>query len=159
MRARYGLGADPLQPHDNIIAGTAYMREMLDCYGKAGFLAAYNAGPTQYDTHLVTGIPLPVETRAYVARLLPVIEGEQNAMLAADGMPPRVAMSWVQAPLFVAPSVGRTPSMPGSSETANAVASHAQPAAHSKGNAIADLTPPHRALSSMFVPVSGKTRS
>jgi len=159
MQARYGLGADPLQPHDNIIAGTAYLREMLDCYGKAGFLAAYNAGPAQYDAHLATGIPLPAETRAYLARLLPMIEGNRNTTLAGDVMPPREAMHWVQAPLFVAPSVGRTTSMPGSSETANSTASHAQPTEPSERNAIADLTPSHHALSSMFVPVSGKTRS
>ncbi len=156
MRARYGLGADPLQPHDNIIAGTAYLRDMLDCYGKAGFLAAYNAGPTQYDTHLVTGIPLPAETRAYVARLLPVIEGEENAMLAADVMPPRAAMNWVQAPLFIEISATRSASAPGGSGIANSAAPHLQPAAPSESNAIADLTPSHRALISMFVPVSGK---
>ena len=156
MQARYGLGADPLQPHDNIIAGTAYLREMLDCYGKAGFLAAYNAGPAQYDAYLATSTPLPAETRAYVARLLPVIEGKRNAVLASNAMPPRVAMNWVQAPLFIAPSVGRTTSMPGSSETANSAASHAQPAAHSESNAIANLTPSHHALISMFVPISGK---
>lgn len=156
MQARYGLGADPLQPHDNIIAGTAYLREMLDCYGEAGFLAAYNAGPAQYDAHLATGSPLPAETRAYVARLLPVIEDKRNTVLASDIIPPRVAMNWVQAPLFIEDTAEQTASTPGSSGIANSPASRAQPTEPSERNAIADLTPSHHALSSIFVPVSGK---
>jgi len=44
LRARYGLGADPYDSHDNILAGTAYIRELYDRYGAPGFLAAYNAG-------------------------------------------------------------------------------------------------------------------
>ena len=42
---RYGLGGDPYEPHDNIMAGTAYIREMYEQFGSPGFLAAYNAGP------------------------------------------------------------------------------------------------------------------
>src|SRR5690606_1039651 len=41
LRVRYGLGRDPFDPRDNIIAGTAYLREMYDRYGSPGFLAAY----------------------------------------------------------------------------------------------------------------------
>ena len=67
LRLRYGLGADPFDPHDNIIAGAAYLRELHDRYGSPGFLAAYNAGPARYEDHLATGQPLPAETRAYVA--------------------------------------------------------------------------------------------
>jgi soluble lytic murein transglycosylase-like protein len=51
LRARYGLGADPYDPHDNILAGAAYLRELHDRYGAAGFLAAYNAGPARYEDH------------------------------------------------------------------------------------------------------------
>jgi hypothetical protein len=108
MRLRYGLGDDPMQPHDNIIAGAAYLREMLDCYGMPGFLAAYNAGPAQYDAHLATGIPLPAETRAYVARLLPVIDGERNAMRANGIRTLSVQHSWQSAPLFVVLGGGMT---------------------------------------------------
>ncbi|MGH7154088.1 MAG: lytic transglycosylase domain-containing protein, partial [Acetobacteraceae bacterium] len=30
LRERYNLGSDPFEPHDNIVAGTAYIREMYD---------------------------------------------------------------------------------------------------------------------------------
>jgi hypothetical protein len=73
LRARYGLGADPFDPHDNILARAAYIRELYDRYGAPGFLAAYNAGPGRYERHLATGRPLPDETQAYVATLAPVI--------------------------------------------------------------------------------------
>ena len=52
LRARYGFGADPFDPHDNILAGAAYIRELYDRYGVPGFLAAYNAGPGRYERHL-----------------------------------------------------------------------------------------------------------
>ncbi|MDD1522876.1 lytic transglycosylase domain-containing protein [Bradyrhizobium sp. WBAH42] len=68
LRERYNLGNDPYDPHDNILAGTAYLRELLDRYGSPGVFAAYNAGPARYEEHLAGG-SLPDETRAYVAKL------------------------------------------------------------------------------------------
>jgi len=68
LRARLGLGADPFDPADNILAGAAYLRDLLDRYGAPGFLAAYNAGPARYEASLA-GRPLPLETRLYVVRL------------------------------------------------------------------------------------------
>jgi soluble lytic murein transglycosylase-like protein len=68
LGARLGLGADPFDPADNILAGAAYLRELLDRYGAPGFLAAYNAGPARYEASLA-GRPLPLETRLYVARV------------------------------------------------------------------------------------------
>ncbi|WP_456705047.1 lytic transglycosylase domain-containing protein [Bradyrhizobium sp. USDA 4449] len=68
LRERYNLGSDPYDPHDNILAGTAYLRELLDRYGSPGVFAAYNAGPSRYEEHLAGG-SLPDETRAYVVRL------------------------------------------------------------------------------------------
>ncbi len=74
LRVRHSLGRDPYDPHDNILAGTAYLRELWDRYGNvAAMLAAYNAGPARYDEHRATGRPLPAETRAYVAKLVPAL--------------------------------------------------------------------------------------
>ncbi len=75
LRDRYSLGDDPFDPHDNILAGTAYMREMYDIYGSPGFLAAYNAGPRRLDDYLSNNRPLPDETRRYVAMIGPDIVG------------------------------------------------------------------------------------
>lgn len=69
MRRRHGLGSDPHDPRDNILAGAAYLRAMYDAYGYPGLFAAYNAGPGRYGEHLRTGRPLPAETRAYIAQL------------------------------------------------------------------------------------------
>ena len=66
MRAAHGLGTDPHDPRDNILAGTAYLRAMHDRFGYPGLFAAYNAGPARYAQHLATGRRLPVETVAYV---------------------------------------------------------------------------------------------
>jgi len=69
MRRRHGLGPDPHDPRDNILAGAAYLREMHDQFGYPGLFAAYNAGPGRYAEHLRTGRPLPAETRGYIAQL------------------------------------------------------------------------------------------
>ena len=71
LRARYNLGDDPFDPHNNLLAGTAYLREMYDRYGAPGFLAAYNAGPNRLDRYLNNGTPLPAETINYVAAIAP----------------------------------------------------------------------------------------
>jgi hypothetical protein len=97
LRQEYGLGADPFDPHDNIMAGAAYLREMYDLYGAPGFLAAYNAGPGRYDDHLVTGQPLPEETQFYLSRLEPLIDGVQVARIIATPDP----LTWMNAPMFI----------------------------------------------------------
>jgi hypothetical protein len=75
LEVRYSLGDDPFNPHDNILAGTAYLREMYDIYGSPGFLAAYNAGPRRLDDYLSNNKQLPDETRRYVAMIGPNIVG------------------------------------------------------------------------------------
>jgi cell division septation protein DedD len=75
LRQQYNLGDDPFDPHNNILAGVAYMREMYDIYGSPGFLAAYNAGPNRLDDYLSNNRPLPDETRHYVAMIGPNIVG------------------------------------------------------------------------------------
>lgn len=69
MRIEYGLGADPYDPRDNILGGTAYLRAMYDRFGFPGLFAAYNAGPDRYDDHLQRGRPLPAETVHYLKQL------------------------------------------------------------------------------------------
>ena len=69
LRARYRLGRDPFDPRDNIIAGTAYLREMWDRYGNvAAMLAAYNAGPGAVEQY--KGVPPYEETQHYVKAIL-----------------------------------------------------------------------------------------
>ncbi|MBV9583382.1 MAG: transglycosylase SLT domain-containing protein [Alphaproteobacteria bacterium] len=82
LRKRYSLGTDPYAPRDNIMAGVAYLREMLDRYGATGFLAAYNAGPGRYEEYLTSGRVLPDETMQYLATVgqLP------DANAASDGV-------------------------------------------------------------------------
>ncbi|WOH57749.1 lytic transglycosylase domain-containing protein [Bradyrhizobium sp. BWC-3-1] len=98
LSVRYDLGIDPFDPHDNIMAGAAYLREMLDRFGPEGFLAAYNAGPRRYEEHLATGRPLPDETQIYIARLAPLIGIEQRN---SGGSAARRFAAWQQAPLLV----------------------------------------------------------
>lgn len=98
MRARYGLGRDPFDPHDNILAGAAFLRELHDRYGSPGFLAAYNAGPGRYEDYRDRHRPLPAETTAYVAAVVPFVDAERTPeplLLAASSR-----SSWTQAPLF-----------------------------------------------------------
>ena len=99
LRARYGLGADPFDPHDNILAGAAYLRELHDRYGALGFLAAYNAGPGRYEDHLATGHPLPAETRAYVAAITPLL---RDGGSSPGNIITAIIRSWTDAPLFPA---------------------------------------------------------
>jgi D-alanyl-D-alanine carboxypeptidase len=71
LRVRYQLGDDPYDPHNSILAGTAYIREMYDRFGAPGFLAAYNAGPDRVDNYLAGRAALPEETVHYVAAITP----------------------------------------------------------------------------------------
>jgi hypothetical protein len=93
VRARYTLGDDAFDPHNNILAGAAYMREMYDAFGSPGFLAAYNAGPARLEDYLVHNRPLPDETRRYVYMIGTRIEGtwphnrSPNELLAVNQIP------------------------------------------------------------------------
>ena len=137
QRARHGLGGDPTDPHDNILAGAAYLREMLERFGSAGFVAAYNAGPERYQEHLATGQPLPDETRAYVAELTPLLSGAPSDDALART---RDRTSWRQSPLFVVRPSGRSAD--------NHSAFGPQPAFVRSDRTVADL--------SALVPLSGR---
>ncbi len=98
LSVRYGLGIDPFDPRDNVMAGAAYLREMHDRFGSPRFLAAYNAGPERYEQHLATGRPLPAETQAYLAALSPITDFDHphgGSFVTTHAVP------WRQAPLFV----------------------------------------------------------
>jgi soluble lytic murein transglycosylase-like protein len=66
LRFSLQLGFDPYDPHDNIIAGTAYLRQLSDRFGYPGMIAAYNAGPGRYAAYLARHQRLPAETVAYL---------------------------------------------------------------------------------------------
>ena len=81
LRQRHGLGDDPDDPRDNILAGTAYLRELTDRFGVPGAFAAYNAGPARYEEHLLLGRPLPPETRRYLAQVTSDASGTDTPAL------------------------------------------------------------------------------
>ncbi len=98
LSARYGLGLDPFDPRDNILAGAAYIKDMHDRFGSAGFLAAYHAGPSRYEHDLATGQPLPPETIAYVAAVTSLLAEEHGEH---TGSRSRQALPWRESPLFI----------------------------------------------------------
>ena len=98
LSARYDFGPDPFDARDNILAGTAYLKEVHDRFGSAGFLAAYHAGPARYEQHLAAGQPLPPETIAYVTAVTSFLTEEQGERIASRN---RRALPWREAPLFV----------------------------------------------------------
>lgn len=112
MRQEHGLGADPHEPRDNILAGTAYLRAMYDRFGYPGLFAAYNAGPARYAEHLSWGRRLPSETVTYVARVAGGFAGDVPPAAA----PVAAAASAERAMLFAirneAPPPQSAPSPP-----------------------------------------------
>ena len=86
MRARLGLGHDPDDPRDNILAGTLYLRLMYDRFGYPGLFGAYNAGPGRYAEHLAGRRGLPGETIGYLAAVAP--SSSTPAVAAAKPSPP-----------------------------------------------------------------------
>ena len=88
LQSQYDLGGDPYNPHDNILAGTAYIRQMYDKYGSPGFLAAYNAGPSRVDDYLAGVSGLPAETVDYVAAITPHLGDDRAPVEYASASPP-----------------------------------------------------------------------
>jgi soluble lytic murein transglycosylase-like protein len=76
---RDGLGSDPQNVHDNILAGTAYLRDLYNQFGYPGLFAAYNAGPGALIHHK----NLPVETQNYVKMAM---AGASDVSLAATDL-------------------------------------------------------------------------
>lgn len=87
MNLAYGLGADPFDPHANILAGTAFLKVLYDRFGYPALFAAYNAGAARYEAFLRTGKPLPDETQIYAANIEKALS--QTPILASkDTRPP-----------------------------------------------------------------------
>ncbi|WP_447728953.1 lytic transglycosylase domain-containing protein [Sphingomonas koreensis] len=84
LRATLGLGADPDDPRDNILAGTFYLRAMYDRFGYPGCFAAYNAGPGRYREWLAGRRSLPGETVRYLAN----IGAPASALAVGQSVPP-----------------------------------------------------------------------
>jgi hypothetical protein len=76
MAEQHRLGNNPFDARDNIMAGTAYLRWLHQKYGYPAMFAAYNAGPGRLEQHLVHGVTLPAETRAYVGGITKSLKGK-----------------------------------------------------------------------------------
>ncbi len=108
LRRRYALGHDSYDPHDNILAGTAYLREMYERYGYPYLFAAYNAGPRRFDAFFLGGKPLPSETLDYVQSIVPGAEtllgSAPSAAFNRANVPPtaprKAVVRHVPEPLF-----------------------------------------------------------
>jgi len=79
MREQYGLGADPNDPRDNVLAGTAYLRWLHEKYGYPKMFAAYNAGPGTVEAQVTGARQLPNETRAYVNGIAHILGDTSHA--------------------------------------------------------------------------------
>lgn len=140
QRDRFRLGADPFNPRDNILAGASYLRDLYDSYGASGMLAAYNAGPGRYEDWRDRGRPLPAETRAYVARIAPVLQSGSAATVIARASPMQpVRNNWTQGQLFAARGDA-------AADASGSFAAAAPPTAISASPA---------SLNGLFAPVSG----
>ena len=79
LRKQYGLGADPYDPHNNILAGTAYLKAMYLRYGYPLLFAAYLTGPAHLDHYLFGSERLPQNVIAYVNGIVPGAISVQEA--------------------------------------------------------------------------------
>ncbi len=77
MRLQYGLGENPHDPRDNILAGTAYLRWLEEKYGFPKLFAAYNAGPATLEAQTAGKRKLPKETRDYIKRISGILGIEE----------------------------------------------------------------------------------
>jgi len=152
LRAKHGLGNDPYDAHDNIMAGAAYLREMHDRYGPNGMLAVYNAGPGRYEEYLTRGRPLPEETLSYVAKLVPMIGGTDVGQITTPPSPR--PLHWTQAALFAVQSSSQdTGAKTSVHDTVKALIDTPNTASSTP-----ETTPLKASPTGLFVPLSGAHR-
>jgi soluble lytic murein transglycosylase-like protein len=111
MRALAGLGPDPFDPHDNILAGTLYLRLLYRRFGYPGLFGAYNAGPARYLDYLSGGRPLALETLRYMrdaTHLLaePSATAGASALFSEPQRDPEEHRGQVAPPLFAIRKAG-----------------------------------------------------
>ncbi|MBS0985443.1 lytic transglycosylase domain-containing protein [Acetobacter thailandicus] len=116
LARRYHLGSDPYDPHDNIMAGSGYIRELSDRFGSPLFLAAYNCGPQCAENHRSRGSSLPDYARHYMASIKPHLNDPIPAMLKP------ASLSFPAAPVMPVQVVSDTASARTSSQSAYGVA-------------------------------------
>ncbi|HTM82189.1 lytic transglycosylase domain-containing protein [Asticcacaulis sp.] len=104
------LGQDPFDPHDNIIAGTYYLRYLYDRYGWNGMFAAYNAGPGRYESFRDKRQTLPSETKAYIALIAKKLGGKSYAFTPMTVA--KASALWTEAALFTAEADARQEAEP-----------------------------------------------
>jgi soluble lytic murein transglycosylase-like protein len=100
MRAQYGLGADAYNPHDNIVAGAAYLKWLRGRYGYPEMFAAYNDGPGHLDRRLKSAGLLPLETRNYLVRVTGMVSGGHGTQVKftrPNGQPVMIDIAAVSA--------------------------------------------------------------
>jgi soluble lytic murein transglycosylase-like protein len=98
MSERHDLGPNPYNVRDNILAGTAYLRDLYKKYGFPRLFAAYNAGPGRLEDHLFHGASLPAETRAYLIGVVKQISKTCVLERRAPGRARRVIVSDCRTP-------------------------------------------------------------
>ncbi|WP_246856590.1 lytic transglycosylase domain-containing protein [Acetobacter vaccinii] len=109
LARRYHLGSDPYDPHDNIMAGSGYIRELYDRFGSPTFLVAYSCGPQCADNHQRRGTSLPSYARSYLAAVAPHLgDGTPGTVTAeTDAVEVATTTDPVDAALQQAQAAGR----------------------------------------------------
>ena len=76
-----------LDPAANLVAGTKYLRQLLDQFAgdTVKALAAYVVGPQRVEQY--RGVPLPPETRAYVTRIIDDYNRKKRQQAASPSAP------------------------------------------------------------------------
>jgi Transglycosylase SLT domain len=106
LRRHFGFGSDPYDPHDNILAGAAYLREMFDRFGYPALFTAYSAGAERFESYTRDGANLPAETWNYLAKLGPGI-AETALATGSVSVPGEQKMDRSEGPRHVDFSSGR----------------------------------------------------
>lgn len=96
MQRQHGLGSDPYDPRDNILAGTAYLRWLQVRYGYPKMFAAYNAGPGTLDAQLTGARKLPKETRDYIKGIASILGIDVPAPDSGPPQPTKVTATFTR---------------------------------------------------------------